>query len=98
MEVEANGAVLTYDCAVGTIDEPIEVGKDGRFSVRGTFTRQRSGSSRSDESPERSEALYSGRVADKSMALVVTLPKMNETVGTFYLKSGEQPELTRCMS
>lgn len=97
MEVTADGAVITCDCAVGTIDEPIKIDKDGRFAVRGTFTRQRGGSVRSDETPDRSPAHYAGRVAGKSMTLVVTLPNTKETVDTFYLKFGEQPELTRCM-
>jgi hypothetical protein len=97
MEVTADSAVITYDCAVGTIDEPIKIDKDGRFAVRGTLTRQRGGSIRSDETPDRSPAHYAGRVDGKSMTLVVTLPNTKETVDTFYLKYGEQPELTRCM-
>lgn len=97
MEVTADTAVITCECAVGTIDEPIKIDKDGRFAVRGTFTRQRGGSVRSDETPDRHPAHYTGRVDGKSMTLVVTLPNTKETEGTFYLKYGEQPELTRCM-
>jgi hypothetical protein len=97
MEVTGDSAVITYECAVGTIDEPIKIDKDGRFAVRGTFTRQRTGSVRSDETPERSPARYAGRVDGKSMTLVITLPNKNETPDTFYLKYGERPELTRCM-
>ncbi|MCM3900723.1 MAG: hypothetical protein ND866_03375 [Pyrinomonadaceae bacterium] len=97
MEVTADSAVITYDCAVGTIDEPIKIDKDGRFAVRGTLTRQRGGSVRSDETPDRQTARYVGRVESKSMTLVVTLPNKKETEGTFYLKHGERPELTRCM-
>ncbi|MCM3869993.1 MAG: hypothetical protein ND895_04780 [Pyrinomonadaceae bacterium] len=97
MEVTADNAVITYDCAVGTIDEPIEIDQDGRFAVRGTLTRQRRGSVRSDETPDRHPAHYAGRVESKSMTLVVTLPSTNEAEGTFYLKHDERPELTRCM-
>lgn len=97
MEVTADSAVITYDCAVGTIDEPIKIDKDGRFAVRGTLTRQRGGPVRSDETPDRHPARYAGRVESKSMTLVVTLPNTNEAEGTFHLKYGEQPELTRCM-
>jgi len=97
MEVRAESAVITYDCAVGTIDEPIKIDKDGRFAVRGSLTRQRGGPVRSDETPDRHPARYAGRVESKSMTLVVTLPNTNEAEGTFYLKHGEQPELTRCM-
>ena len=97
MEVTADSAVITCDCAVGTIDEPFKIDKDGRFAVRGTFTRQRRGPVRSDETPNRHPAHYAGRVDGKSMTLVVKLPNTNETVDTFHLKYGEQPELTRCM-
>jgi hypothetical protein len=97
MEVTAESAVITYDCAVGTIDEPIKIDKDGRFAVRGSLTRQRGGSVRSDETPDRHPARYAGRVESKSMTLVVTLRNSNEAEGTFYLKHGERPELTRCM-
>jgi len=97
MEVTADSSVITCDCAVGTIDEPIKIDKDGRFAVLGTFTRQQSGSVRSDETPNRHPAHYAGRVDGKSMTLVVTLPNTKETEGTFYLKYGERPELTRCM-
>jgi hypothetical protein len=97
MEVTADGATITCECAIGTIDEPIKIEKDHRFAVRGTFTRQQRGSVRSDENPDRNPAHYAGRVDGKSMTLVITLPNTNETVDTFYLKYGEQPELTRCM-
>lgn len=97
MEVHSDSAVITCDCAVGTIDEPIKIDKDGRFAVRGTFTRQRRGSVSSDETPDRHPAHYAGRVDGNSMTLVVTLPNSNETEGTYHLKHGEHPELTRCM-
>src|SRR5216117_3828977 len=43
MEVTQSGATITYDCAVGTIDQRIQLDSDGRFDVRGTHTRQNSG-------------------------------------------------------
>lgn len=97
MEVTADSAVITCDCAVGTIDEPMKLDKDGRFKVQGTFTRQQGGSVRSDQVRERHPVHYVGRIEGKSMTLILKLPKTNETVDTFYLTYGETPELKRCM-
>ena len=38
MEVTRDGATLEFDCATGTIAEPLPVHSQGRFSVKGTFT------------------------------------------------------------
>ena len=97
MEVTDESAVITCDCAVGKIDEPIKVDKNGRFNVKGSFTRQRGGPVRSDETPDRHPAHYAGRVNGKSMTLVIKLTNTNETLDTFMLTYGEHPELTRCM-
>lgn len=97
MEVTADSAVITCDCAVGTIDEPMKLDKDGRFAVQGTFTRQQAGSVRSDQVHERHPVNYVGRVEGKSMTLTLKLPKTNEILDTFSLTYGETPELKRCM-
>ena len=97
MKVTANGAAITYDCAAGTIDEPIKIDDQGRFQVEGTYTPQRGGPVRSDETQDRNPALYEGHLDGKSLRLIVTLPNKKERAGTFQLKYGEVPELTRCM-
>jgi hypothetical protein len=96
MEVTDAGADLTYDCAHGTIGQPIALDSNGRFDVQGTHTRERGGAARSDETPDRHPARYTGRVDGKVMTLVVTLADTNETVGTFSLTFGERPEIHRC--
>ena len=96
MEVTQSGATITYDCAVGTIDQRIQLDSDGRFDVRGTHTRQNSGPVRSDETPDRHPARYTGRIDGNRMTLVLTLTDTKENVGTFTLTYGEKPELTRC--
>jgi len=96
MEVTQSGATITYDCAVGTIDQRIQLDSDGRFDARGTHTRQNSGPVRSDETPDRHPARYTGRIDGNRMTLVLTLTDTKENVGTFTLTYGEKPELTRC--
>ena len=40
LEVTRNGAELEFDCATGTITEPLP-DTDGTFSLKGTFTPER---------------------------------------------------------
>src|SRR6266404_4607647 len=35
LSVTERGATIEYDCANGTIEEPLLLGRDGRFDVRG---------------------------------------------------------------
>jgi len=96
MEVTATGASITYDCAVGVIDQKISLDSTGHFDVRGTHTKQHAGPTRSDETPDRHPARYTGQVEGTNMTLLLELTDTKERVGTFSLKLGEQPELTRC--
>lgn len=97
LEVAEGRAELTFDCAHGTIDQPLDFDAAGRFDLRGTFVREHGGPVRSDETPPKLQARYAGRVEGKSMTLTVTLPDTKETVGTFSLTHGEQPDLTKCL-
>lgn len=97
MEVTDLGAKIEYDCAYGTIDETIELDDHGYFEVAGKHTRRRAGPARSDQKPDRHDARYTGRVEGNRMTVTVTLTASRETVGTFSLKFGERPELTRCL-
>jgi hypothetical protein len=96
MEVTTTGASITYDCALGAIDQKITLDSKSRFDVRGTHTRLHPGPTRSDETPDRHPARYTGHVGGKNMTLMLELTDTKEKVGTFSLKLGEQPELTRC--
>ena len=97
MEITESGAQITYDCALGTVDQPFDVNKDGEFDLKGTHTRQRGGPVRSDESPDRHPARYTGRIEGNTMTLTVTLTDTKEPAGKFLLTYGERSELTRCL-
>jgi hypothetical protein len=97
MNVTESGAIITYDCAHGTIDQRIVSDHDGRFELQGTHVREAGGPVRSDHQPDSHPARYAGRVEGKTMTLTVTLTDTKESAGTFSLTYGEQPELTRCM-
>lgn len=97
MEVSQGGAKITYDCAHGTIDHEIVPDRDGRFDLQGTHVSEVGGPVRSDHEPVSHAARYTGRYDGKTMTLTVTLNDTKETVGTFSLTHGEQPELARCV-
>lgn len=97
MEVIDFGAKIEYDCADGTIDQTMELDDHGYFEVTGKHTRRRPGPARSNQEPDRHDARYRGRVDGNRMTLTVTLIESKEPVGTFSLKFGERPELTRCL-
>ncbi len=51
MTVVDSSITLEYDCAYGTIDEPIEPDEQGRFEVTGIHIIEQGGPVRSDEIP-----------------------------------------------
>ena len=54
MEVTDDGAQIEYDCAHGTISEPLRIDSQGKFSAKGTHVRERGGPVRlgDEEKPE----------------------------------------------
>ena len=96
IEVNDRSGSITYDCATGTITGPLTFERDGRFSWRGTFKRQRPGPTRIDDAGNESKAIYSGTVVGNEMKLNVTLADSNEVLGDFILKRGATGRLFRC--
>ena len=97
LEVSDTGATVMFECADGTIEEPLVIDEKGRFDVRGIHIRRSGGPARSDQKPERLQARYIGSVNGNSMTLTVTLPDTNETEGSFSLTYNVRPELRRCL-
>ncbi len=97
LEVTADGAIVQYDCANGTINQPITPDKDGRFDVKGTHVTERPGPARIGREDKGQPARYTGSVNETGMTLTVTLTGTNETVGTFTLKHGVFPQIVKCL-
>jgi len=92
------GATVEYDCAFGTIDEPLWLDKNGNFEVRGTHVIERGGPLQIGEPPpKRHPAMYCGWTDGSHMRLTVTLLDTKEDVGTFLLGLGRQPQLEKCL-
>lgn len=95
MEVTDSGATLDFDCASGTINEPIVPDSSGKFSAKGRFARQRPGPTREGED-ESQPAIYSGTLDGENLNLTITLAKDSEKVGNFTLAHGKMGRIRRC--
>jgi len=96
-------ADLQFDCASGTIDDPIMITDVGPFSVKGTFRTGASGPIKVGQFFKSQEALFSGEIAKgaaKSSPRVMTLSVALEdgtALGPFTLTEGAPPQITRCL-
>ncbi len=97
LTVTAAGATLEYDCASGTMDEPLLPDESGRFEARGTFVPGKGGPVIEGGEPERYPALHQGTADGETMTLRVTRLDTGESVGTFFLALGAPPRVYRCL-
>ena len=97
LEVTAQGATTEYDCAHGTIDEPLVTDRDGRFTAAGTHVREHGGPIRQDEQPDRHPARYQGQLTGDTMRLTVTLTDVSQDIGTFTLTRGATGRIVKCL-
>ena len=67
----------------------------GRFSVAGTFTRERGGPSRPDGETALA-ARYAGTLRDTTLTMTVTLTETREAIGVYTLTRGRKPRIVRC--
>ena len=96
MQATAQGADIEYDCAHGTISEPIKPNAEGRFRVNGTHSLDHPGPARQGVASEARPATYSGSVNGKTMTLTVTLNATSEVIGTFTLTQGNEGIIRKC--
>jgi hypothetical protein len=94
--VAQTGAAVEYDCASGTIDQPL-VANDGNFTAVGTHIRGHGGPVREDEIPDKHPARYEGHVDGETMILDVTLIDSGEKLGRYTLERGRSPRVFKCL-
>lgn len=95
MNVGEQVAKLEFDCAHGEIPGPLSVDSEGNFKLPGTFTPERGGPVRADETPRGRPAMYSGTIKGKTMTLTMKIEGSDETE-TFNLEKGKAGELFKC--
>lgn len=89
------GGTIAYDCAHGTLREPVLLHGDGAFKVAGFHMREHGGPVRIDEVPDSVAARYVGQVRDDRMTLRVLVGA--DTLGPFELQLGATAQLFRCL-
>ena len=103
LDFQGGLAEARFDCASGTIDDPLIPAPDGSFSVKGTYRTGSPGPVRVGEFFKSQSAMFAGQIAKspakdapRVMTLHVTLDD-GTTVGPFTLTEGTPPQLTRCL-
>ena len=97
LTVLATGGTLEYDCASGTIDQPIVAATNGNFVAQGTHTVGHGGPIMVGEIPDRHPARYDGWTDGETMTLSVTLTDNGQKLGDFALFRGQSPHVFRCL-
>jgi hypothetical protein len=92
-----------FDCASGTIDEPIYPAKDGTFLGKGTYRTGAPGPVKVGQFFKSQGAMFSGTVSKgaakdgpRVMTLNVTLED-GTPLGPYTLTEGLPPQVTRCL-
>jgi hypothetical protein len=96
IQVEGSSATIDYDCAHGTITGPLTFDSKGRFTWRGTHTREGPGPIRVDEESNGSPATYTGSIQGDKMTLTVKLSNTKQIVDTFTLTRGGKVRIFKC--
>lgn len=96
IEVEAGSATINYSCANGTIEGPFNLDSKGRFTWRGSHTREGPGPIRVGSEESGSPVIYTGSVKGTTMTLTVKLADTNEVIDTFTLKHGGAGRVFKC--
>ncbi|MDQ1637499.1 MAG: hypothetical protein QOF62_838 [Pyrinomonadaceae bacterium] len=93
----SDGAVgIEYDCAHGSIAGPLTVDRQGRFSWRGTYTRERGGPIRMGQKVDNLPATYSGSLTGNTMKLTVRLENSSNEPQTFTLERDKVGRVFKC--
>jgi hypothetical protein len=90
LDLDARPRALEFECATGTIDAPVVPGKDGKFTVAGTYAPAQPPS-------EPQPATYRGWTdGEDEMLLSVKVSGEAEERGPFTLYLGQAPSLDKC--
>jgi len=95
--VSDSSATLEYDCAHGTIDEPIITDDEGKFEVSGIHIFEHGGAIRIDEALDEHPALYKGHILGDEMTLILIITDTNTEIDTFSLTRGDDPLIYKCL-
>ena len=95
-EVNDESVSIEYDCAHGAIEGPLTVDRQGRFSWRGTLTRERGGPVRLGAKVNNLPATYAGSIKDDTMTLTVKVENSSDEPETYTLTRGSVGRVLKC--
>ena len=97
MEVTEAGARIEYDCARGTITEPLVLDADGGFHVKGRHFREHGGPVRDGEESNGQPVRYTGRVTGDTMTLAVRPEGSDTAISSHTLVRGKTGRIHKCL-
>jgi hypothetical protein len=96
LTIGAASAVLEFDCAHGSIDQPFTVDSAGRFDLAGTFVAESPGPIGPGPLPTHL-ARYSGTTDGRAMTLTITLADTGQVLGPYRLTLGQAGRVVKCL-
>jgi hypothetical protein len=97
MEVTDSGATIEYDCARGTIDQPLLLDADSRFDIKGRHLREHGGPIREGEESRGEPVRYVGQVTGDTMTLTVKSEGSDTAIGSYKLVHGKTGRIRKCL-
>ncbi len=96
IEFNDGEARVEFDCAHGSITDPLKTDSEGRFSLNGTYVREGPGPIRRNVPRVSQPARYSGTIKGEEMSLTLTLTNTSQEIGTFTLTRGSEGLIRKC--
>lgn len=97
LTVGSTGAEAEFDCATGTVTEPLLLDAAGRFAVAGTVTLGHGGPDREGDVPDVRRAAYRGRLSDDVLTLLISIENVATSGEPFVLRWNDPGLLHRCL-
>jgi hypothetical protein len=95
--VGAASSILEFDCAHGTIDQPLAVDPAGQFNVAGTLVLESPGPIRENDDGARHPARYTGSTDGKTLTFTITLTDSGQALGPFVLGLDAPGRVFKCL-
>jgi len=96
MEMTAQGATIEFDCAHGSILQPVQPNAAGEFTAAGSYTPERGGPVMKDNPPRDLPATYKGSISGDTMHLEVLLSDKTRQPPSFTLTRGAMGRVVKC--
>ncbi len=97
MVVTDTGATIEYDCASGTINEPLRLDAFGNFDWRGVHRPGHGGPILIDDSLGAHAARYTGHATADQMTITLAVTDTTFAEQTFTLQRGGAPRVFKCL-